>query len=132
MSMETEAKFPVNDFGPVRERLAALGGVCGSRVFEENVVLENNVAGRDSLRERGILLRLRKDREDGRGLLTVKQPPEKTSGFAKVCRELETGLDDFDSMLQALEVLGFEPAFRYEKVRENMVGPKAATFVWTR
>jgi adenylate cyclase class 2 len=113
MCIETEAKFPVTDFEPVRKRIAALGGVFGGRVFEENVVFDD--AG-CNLREKGVLLRLRRDRDN---LFTVKCPPEATGGFAKSCREIETRVEDFEAMHNALKVLGFSPAFRYEKVRET-------------
>lgn len=134
MSMEIEAKFPVHDFEPVRMRLAAVGALYCTRMFEENIVLDVKDKDRATLREQKVLLRLRRnvsmnkagDKAGGKvregaaeTLLTVKLPPEATSGFAKVCRELETGVADFDAISQILGVLGFIQAFSYEKIRET-------------
>ncbi|MEF2145895.1 MAG: class IV adenylate cyclase [Desulfovibrionaceae bacterium] len=113
MALEYELKFCGVEHDAVRQALRVAGAKYKSKYFEENLVLDD--AGRH-LKEQGVLLRLRRT-PHGRKL-TLKAPGPDTAG-AKVRREYEFGVDNFEAALQIFSVLGYEPAFAYEKVREK-------------
>lgn len=114
MPLETELKYLGADLAALRARLQSLGAECQGRRFERNLVFDD--AAR-SLKERGILVRLR---EDGRSILTLKRPPEGPvpDGF-KSWDEHETVLDNAAAVRETLRTLGYEVAFAYEKYREE-------------
>ncbi len=115
MTLECELKYLDADLAELSNRLKAAGGECLGRYFESNIVFD--LPDR-SLKAAGVLLRLRE--KQGKAVLTVKRPPEKPIPSAlKVFEEIESGVDDFDAVKGALEVLGFVVAFSYEKVREK-------------
>ncbi len=119
MALEIELKYLDADLDVLRARLGEKGAGFMGRHYEFNRVFDD--ADR-TLRSRSVLLRLRRRRGPGRddALLTVKSPSlEKTSSRAKVYVESETVVDNADGMAEALEVLGYRPAFAYEKVREK-------------
>lgn len=113
-SIEIEVKFHVPDPGLMRDRILATGATFCGRHFETNIRFENKTR---SLRDQGILLRLRKDNQIR---LTFKSPPpgggEKDF---KMHRELEVQVDDFDTTVAILEGLGFQQEQTYEKWRET-------------
>jgi len=114
MPAETEIKFPGADLAGVRQRLQSHGANYLFRHFERNLVFDTPER---KLLQAGVLLRLRE--ADG-ALLTLKRPPKlPTAPGFKVFDELETGVEDFHSMRQVLEALGYEVAFAYEKLREQ-------------
>ena len=114
MAVEIETKFALETFGPVREALLRAGARRQDRVFEENLVLDTTDR---ALRQRGLLLRLRRD---ARGRITLKLPaePSEETGL-KVRQEFETEIADLDVLETILGHLGFYPALRYEKLRET-------------
>ncbi|MUM78335.1 CYTH domain-containing protein [Pseudodesulfovibrio sp. F-1] len=116
MPLERELKYADVDLVALRRALSAGGGDSGGgRYFESNLVFDG--PGRP-LRSSGVLLRLRL--RQGQAVLTVKRPPAVAEASAlKVFEELETTVGDFSVMRQALEAVGFEAAFAYEKVREK-------------
>jgi len=115
MALECELKYLNVDFKKLRNALRELGAESSGPYFETNLVFDTRER---SLRESNILLRLRQKRSDV--LLTVKRPPEvMIDSMLKVVEELETTVDDFDSMLAILDTLGFFISFSYEKVREK-------------
>ncbi len=117
MALECELKYLDVDLDDVSRRLASAGGVWQGRYFESNLVFD--YADR-SLKKKGVLLRLRKKGE--KAVLTVKHPPKQAvPSTLKVVEELESGVDDFIAVRNALEVIGFSVAFAYEKVREKWV-----------
>jgi adenylate cyclase class 2 len=61
---EVEIKLPVADLAAIRRRLRALGARAGRRFHEANVLFDT---GEQSLRHRGLMLRLRVERPAGRG-----------------------------------------------------------------
>ena len=112
--LEIEIKFFIPDLAPIRHRLRHLGAVCtGQRGFEHNVRYE---ADDNRLLKKRCLLRLRKDRTT---TLTFKSPPRKIDTRFKTYRELEVGVEDFDTMDAILTALGFMHRQVYEKWRET-------------
>jgi adenylate cyclase class 2 len=115
MALECELKYLEADLIDLADRLRAAGAGTSGRYFEANTVFDRPDR---SLKRNGILLRLRE--KGGRAVLTVKRPPEDPEPSAlKVFEEIETGVEDGAAMAEALDALGFAPAFRYEKVREK-------------
>lgn len=115
MGLESELKFLDADLAETGRRLRAAGGEGSGRYFESNTVFDYPDR---SLKERGVLLRLRQKR--GRAVLTVKRPPEHPGPTAlKVFEEIETVVDDAGAMRESLLAVGFTEAFGYEKVREK-------------
>lgn len=113
--LEVEVKFHLPEPGLMRDRLLAAGAVSSGRQFETNIRFEDASGG---LRERGILLRLRRD---DRARLTFKSTPSRPDPQFKVHRELEVVVDDFAICQGILEGLGFHPDQSYEKWRETFV-----------
>jgi len=117
-SVEIEVKFYLPDAAQTRARILSQGPIRRGRLHEINLRFDRP-GGR--LREKSILLRLRKD---DRIRLTVKLPPEQPGGDFKIHREFETQVASFEGTIQILEALGYEKKQMYEKWRE--------TFVWDR
>lgn len=115
MALECELKYPGVDLADLAGRLRRAGAGTSGRYFESNTVFDRPDR---SLKAEGVLLRLRE--RQGRGLLTVKRPPDNPRPSAlKIFEEIETGVADPAAMDEALRAVGFFPAFRYEKVREK-------------
>ncbi|MEW5734770.1 MAG: class IV adenylate cyclase [Thermodesulfobacteriota bacterium] len=117
--IETEVKFFLLEPEEIRCRLHAFGAESLGRIFERNTVYDD---GKESLRKRGGLLRLRRDRKI---LLTSKQPPEKPDPDVKAFLENEIEVSDADATERILAFLGFFPRLVYEKWREEFVLPDA-------
>lgn len=114
MPMETELKYLDADLDAVRDRLHALGADFQARRFESNTVFDDGVR---SLKERGVLVRLR---DDGRNILTLKRPPQgPVPEGVKAWDEQETEVAVPAAVRELLATLGYGPAFAYEKVREE-------------
>lgn len=108
---ETEVKFRVADRAALEARLAALGAAGGALENEVNLLLDDDVL---SLRRAGRALRVRT--VNGRGVLTFKGPAT-FHGGVKERLELESGVDEPETVLALLDALGYRPRFRYEKRR---------------
>ncbi len=114
MTLETEAKFLVDDLAAVRERLLTAGAeLVQARILEVNLRLDNAAS---DYRQLGKVLRLR---QDSRAWLTLKLPAGLWDARAKTLRELEIEVSDFDTAQLILAELGFHPWFTYEKYRES-------------
>jgi adenylate cyclase class 2 len=113
--VEIEVKFYLSDVNLTRERILASGASLSGRVFETNLRFENE---EQTLRGRGILLRLRKDQS---AILTFKSLPAEQDKDFKIHRELEIQVDDFDTCRSILEGLGFHGEQTYEKWRETFI-----------
>ncbi len=120
--VEIEVKFHVADTRRLREQLAAIGAVCGTRARETNIRFEDSQNG---LYRQNALLRLRKAEII---TLTYKSKPADTDGSGgesagppdfKILNEVEVVVDDFDGMHRILEALGFHAEQIYEKIRET-------------
>jgi len=112
--LEIEVKFHLPEVDPTRDLILALGATACGRVFETNTRFEN---GAKSLKDKGILLRLRKD---DRNRLTFKSLPAVPDKDFKIHHELEVQVDNFDTCGAILEGLGFHPEQTYEKWRETL------------
>ncbi|WP_432736253.1 class IV adenylate cyclase [Maridesulfovibrio sp. FT414] len=114
MALETELKYVNADLDGCREIMDRQGGHKLSRHYERNLVLDD--PGR-TLFKRSALLRVR---QADRVTMTVKRIPALVSeGKAKVYVEHETEVSSFDETVAALQVLGYHPVFKYEKIREE-------------
>jgi adenylate cyclase class 2 len=114
MPLEIEVKFLLTDPAPIRRRLIELGAESKGREFEKNIRFEDR---QNSFKRTDRLLRLRQDRQ---AQLTFKSIEPDRDGQFKVYRELEVGVDDFQTMHQILEAVGFHPVQEYEKWRETL------------
>ncbi len=112
---ETEIKIPVADLEPLRARLRESGAVELRGLHEEDNTLYDDVSGR--LSRSGCALRLRIAGK--RGLLTFKGEA-RFEGALKVREELETGIEEPETLRAILTRLGFVPRFRYQKRREEL------------
>ena len=113
--LEIEVKFYLSEIKALRDRLLAMGAVHCGRTFENNIRFED---ASNSLKNKGILLRLRKD---DRIRLTLKSSLPRTDAEFKIHRELEIDVGDFDVCHSILQHLGFRPVQSYEKWRETFV-----------
>lgn len=124
---EVELKFPVASVEVLRQRLVDLGADGDGEVFEDNVLLD---LPDGSLRRRGEVLRLRRDRHVR---LTHKAPVAGDAPDGQPFKERferEVRVDDFDAALDILRALGYQPSTRYQKFRETFalgVEPAAGT-----
>lgn len=119
MAREVELKFIGADYAALRERLQAEGAQSAGRHLERNAVYDT---GEGTLRSARMLLRLRRriwaDRTQA--LLTLKCPPAgAVPAGVKVWDEEETAVADGEAMHAILTGLGYRPAFRYDKERED-------------
>jgi adenylate cyclase class 2 len=111
--VEIEVKFHLSSVDSTRDRILALGSTPYGRVFESNIRFEDAANG---LKEKGVLLRLRKDQATR---LTFKSLLPTSDKDFKIHRELEVQVDDFAVCQTILESLGFHPEQTYEKWRET-------------
>ena len=112
--LEIEVKFHVAEVDSTRNLIVALGATPCGRVFETNTRFENRAK---SLKDEGILLRLRKD---DRIRLTFKSLPAVLDKDFKMHHELEVQVDNFDTCGAILEGLGFHQEQTYEKWRDTL------------
>jgi adenylate cyclase, class 2 len=116
--METEIKLAVETAAKGRAILRRHAfGVIRPRVFEQNLVLDDD---RGSLRERGLLLRVR---EAGKTVTCTFKGLE-TPGRHKSREEREFQASDLESCVAVFGGLGFREAFRYEKYRTEFARDK--------
>jgi len=115
MSLEIELKYLHVDHAAVRAALIGLDAKRQGRWFEANAVFDDPARG---LKASGTLLRLRETSVGS--LLTLKRAaPGHEKATAKVYEELETAVADPAALAAILAGLGYEPALRYEKIREQ-------------
>ena len=122
MPEEIEAKVRIDDPEAFRRRMARLGRSVGEAVFEVNRLFDDPQA---SLRGRGSALRVREefrlpDRARLRTILTFKGP--RTRSRMKRRPEVELRVEAAEPLVEILEALGLEEAFRYEKRRTPFSG----------
>jgi adenylate cyclase class 2 len=111
--LEIEVKIKAQRLEPLRRVIIGLPAVLeAERAFERNIVFDSE---RVNLRERGMLLRLRRTGE--RAVLTLKAPVAGDSRY-KVREETEVAVSDFAAAEKIIAALGFRVFFIYEKYRE--------------
>jgi len=114
MPLEIEIKYLDVDHDALRRRLKDLGAHFIGRGFEANVVYDDALRG---LKAKGTLLRLRE--KNSRFVLTLKRSAAEQSATAKIYEEAETEIANAPALREILSGLGYEPALRYEKLREK-------------
>jgi adenylate cyclase, class 2 len=116
VGIETEIKIRIEDPESFCRRLESLdAGVLSARHFEDNCLFD--FPGQ-SLRSSQCLLRIRL--AAGECLLTYKGPPRQ-EGIFKTREELETRIENAETILQILERIGLHICFRYQKYRREFV-----------
>ncbi len=113
--LEFEVKFFLPDVQSLRQDILDLGARSRGRFFERNLRFEDT---NKTLKGRKCLLRLRHDQKT---TLTFKSTPPEGSNQFKVLKELEVEVDDFATMNNILESLGFHCEQVYEKWRETLI-----------
>jgi adenylate cyclase class 2 len=117
---EVEVKIPLFDASSTSKRLAAAGfTVSVPREFESNTLYDT---ADGKLRSAGMLLRLRQ--VGSRYVVTWKGPS--VPGPHKSRPEVESAVGSLEAFDLILRQLGFQPAFRYEKYRTELVNPNDA------
>lgn len=112
--VEVKIKLEADELDPIRRRIADLGfKQISPRTREENILFD--LASGD-LKMSGCALRLR--RYGSKNLVTYKGKVQ-DDPHLKVREEVETLVDDFDSMRRILEAVGLKPGFEYGKFREK-------------
>ncbi|MCK4335353.1 MAG: class IV adenylate cyclase [Candidatus Aenigmarchaeota archaeon] len=112
ISKEIEIKFEVKNENEIIDKLKALGAEKTKEGFEHNSVFDNG-----ELREKGILLRLRKF--GNKNTLTLKTGI--TKGEFKEANEIEIEVSDFQRMKAVLESLGYGVSWVYEKKTTHFI-----------
>jgi len=115
---EVEIKFRVQDLASLRRRLRTAGFREITRPTLESNTLFDNVLG--GLADRGEVLRIR--RYGKRWTLTHKSRGQ--SAKHKVRTEMEMEIPDGETLATILGALGYQPSFRYEKVRSEWTDGK--------
>ena len=113
--LEVEVKFFLPDIQSLHQDILDLGARSRGRFFERNLRFEDTDK---TLKGRKCLLRLRHDQKT---TLTFKSTPPESSNQFKVLKELEVEVDDFATMNDILESLGFHCEQVYEKWRETLI-----------
>lgn len=112
MPNEVEIKFLIHDLNGLRERLNKIGfREKTPRTHEMNTLYDRD----GQLRSRGEVLRIRKYGDTWK--VTHKSKGE--NARHKTRNELETKVQDGETLHEILTALGYNPAFRYEKFRSE-------------
>ena len=114
-NLEIEVKFYLADIESIRNKILELGAASNGRLFETNILYEDE---NNSLIKKKMLLRLRRDKK---ATLTFKSSPPVESKEYKIVNELEVEVSNFEIMGHILETLGFHPEQKYEKWRETFI-----------
>ena len=115
--IETEVKLRCESVEEFKSKLELAGvklKLKRDKHFEDNFVLDSEEG---VLRNRFALLRVR--HTDDLATITLKEvpPPDTSSSKFKSRLELETRVDDSETMLKIFARLGFRKVFRYQKFR---------------
>jgi adenylate cyclase class 2 len=117
---EVEVKIPLLDASATTKRLESSGfTVSVPREFESNTLYDT---ADGKLRYSGMLLRLR---QAGSSCVVTWKGPG-VPGPHKSRPELETTVGSLEALDLILRQLGYQPAFRYEKYRTELVNPTDA------
>ncbi|HXB19926.1 MAG TPA: class IV adenylate cyclase [Candidatus Solibacter sp.] len=123
MALEVEIKFKIEDLKALNSKLRAAGfHLITKRTPETNTLYD--LPGYP-LRQKGEILRLRAYGD--RWTVTFKAKGK--AGRHKSRKEIETRVEDGQSMAGILEATGFAPSFRYEKFRTEWADAKGHVVV---
>lgn len=112
MKLELECKIPIDDRAALASRLHALGAEDCGEVYERNWVLDTPDR---SLHASYTLLRLRVEDGAEHALLTIKKPARQSEFKSR--QEYEVTVESKSAMLMALQALGYDVVWYYEKKR---------------
>jgi adenylate cyclase class 2 len=114
MGVETEVKIKIESIGDFVELIRLRGAArVSERSLEDNTLFD---FPDDRLKLARCLLRVRL--VDGRGVLTYKGAPLPDVIF-KSREELETGVENPETVIEILEKIGMRRGFRYQKYRQE-------------
>ncbi len=112
--IEVEVKIEVKDFSEIEELLRRENfDKVGDWIFEDNYVFDYEDL---KLKNEGKLLRVRKAGNEI--IITYKRKIEDSIVKYKVREEKEVQVDDFNSIIEIFEGIGFKVFFRYQKYRK--------------
>jgi adenylate cyclase class 2 len=112
---EVEVKFRIADVKALASRLEAAGfRLVTERTHEMNTLYDRSG---DPLRRRGALLRVRK--YGPKWTVTYKDKSVVKPGRHKSRREIETPVENGESLAAIFQAVGFKPGFAYEKFRSE-------------
>ena len=112
MANEVEIKFAVHDLDGIRDRLQEIGfKEVTPRTHELNTLYDHL----GKLRSRGEVLRIRKYGETWK----VTHKSKGAAAKHKTRAELETKVQDGETLDQIFRAIGYEPRFVYEKFRSE-------------
>lgn len=121
MAIELECKLAIPSREAIAARLRALSAQAEDDRMERNWTFDTET---HSLRERGMLLRLRAYEGEARGIVTLKRPlasseySEASSSQVKCREEIELEVDRPDAFAELAEALGYHLDWYYEKRRQ--------------
>jgi len=114
MAKEVETKFKVESPEEIRTRLAGIGARLLSRELEKDVYYAGPA--------RADVTSIRLRAKDKKGLFTIKAAtvtrPEASSGL-KILEELQVEVGDAQAFGRMLNIMGYVPQLRKEKIRET-------------
>jgi adenylate cyclase class 2 len=110
-NQEVEVKFRLENEKALIEHISMMGFINIKNVFETNIIFDMMDGSYSS---RGKLIRVRET--DKGNVLTYKEKQGDDSQF-KVRKEIETGVDDSEQMIEMLKYMGFVISFVYQKKR---------------
>lgn len=112
---EVEVKFRIADVKALATRLEAAGfRLVTKRTHEMNTLYDRP---REPLRRRGALLRIRK--YGSKWTVTYKDKSVVETGGHKSRREIETPVENGETLAAIFRAVGFKPGFAYEKFRSE-------------
>jgi adenylate cyclase class 2 len=115
--VEREIKLRFPSIDEARRAVIASGATpVSARRLQEDTLLDTSER---LLAQRGCTLRLRLDGEESR--VTFKGPVQPAA--LKVREEIETAVADGRAMRELFDRIGFRPAVRYQKYREEFSAP---------
>jgi adenylate cyclase class 2 len=114
MGVETEIKIRIESAEDFTRLVLSRGAArVSERSLEDNILFD---FPDDRLKLARCILRVRS--VDGRGILTYKGAPQ-PDGIFKSREELETGIENPETAVEILGLIGMQQGFRYQKYRRE-------------
>ncbi len=112
---EIEIKLKVNNLEELENKLAEAGLIISKEVFQHDVVYTSTNEDYASLEGREGYIAIRIRRQDGKNILTLK----KQLSHELDNLEYETKVENFETMNQILQLLGWKPVVEVKKLRKK-------------